>query len=61
MKKYQQTKLDKRNTFLIIMQIQNKIKVKTPQVERKNILITYENEKISSHGQNEIQNLKKNS
>jgi len=46
MKKYQQIKLGKRNTFLIIIQIQNKIKVKTPQVERKNILITYENEKL---------------
>ena len=35
MEKYQQTKLDKRNTFLIIIQIQNKIKVKTTHIEKK--------------------------
>jgi len=41
--------------FLILIQIQNKIKITTTQIDRKNILIKNEDENIGTHRQHEIQ------
>jgi len=47
LKNTKKTQLDKRNTFLLLIQIQNRIKITTTQIERKNILSINENKKIS--------------
>jgi len=44
--KYQKKKLDKRNTFLSLVQIQKRIKTTTIQIKRKNILTKNEDEKL---------------
>ena len=52
-KSTEKTKLDKRNAFIILIQIQNKIKITTIQIERKNILTRNKDEKIGTHRQHE--------
>jgi len=47
--------MGKRNVFLILIQIQNKLKITTIQIKRKNILTKDEDENIGIHGQHEIQ------
>jgi len=42
---------------MILIQIQNRIKIITTQIKRKNILTRYEDEKIDTHGQHEIQEI----
>jgi len=46
--------LGRRNTFLILIQIQNKIKITATQIERKIILIKNDDENIGTHAQYEI-------
>jgi len=45
--------LGRRNKFLILIQIQNKIKI-TTQIERKNIQTKNEDENIGIYGQHDI-------
>jgi len=47
--------LGRRNASLILIQIQNKIKITVTQIERKNILTRIEDENIGTHGQYEFQ------
>jgi len=54
-KRTKKTKMGKRNVFLILIQIQNKLKITTIQIKRKNILTKDEDENIGIHGQHEIQ------
>jgi len=54
---YQKTKFDKRNTCLVLIQIQNRIKIKTTQIKRKHILTKDEDEKIDTHEQYEIEEI----
>ena len=45
-RKVPKNKIDKRNTFLILIQIQNRIKITTTQIERQNILTRNEMKKL---------------
>jgi len=54
---YRKIKLSKRNTFLILIQIQNRIIITTTQIGRKNLLIRNENEIIDTYKQYEIQEI----
>jgi len=47
--------LDRRNEFLILIKIQNKIKITATHKERKNILIENEDENIGTYEQHDIQ------
>jgi len=49
--------LGKRNVFLVIIQIQNRIKTTTTQIERENILTRNEEEKIGTYGLHDIQGM----
>jgi len=46
--------LDKKNAFLVLIQIQNRIKTTTTHIKRKNILTKNEDEKVDTHEQYEI-------
>jgi len=54
-KSTEKQKLDKRNTSIILIQIQNKIKITATQIERKKYTNQKWGWKIGTHEQHEIQ------